>query len=293
MRSRWLWIALSLGLIAVVWGGWSWVSERRFRNELMEANREMASGLHQLARQHLVCAHQPTERWDQGRLSTRDCARKSSATSTPPRLSCREFPRPAHLRSQAALARARLLMNTGRFAPAETLLLPILRERGPEAEQARNALQLLYHVQGRTGEIRELIDQSWANSGDAASLLTEALSSRSFRVSRRPCAENARECRRDRRPGLARQGEPGGLDRSIRARVKSARSVHRTPAGRRTGLARTTRPGAVDRRSRNRSSRQPVIFRSAGSPARKCSSFERGWPLGREMSTSSRARSLH
>ena len=32
MRSRWLWIALSLGVIAVVWGGWSWVSDRRFRS---------------------------------------------------------------------------------------------------------------------------------------------------------------------------------------------------------------------------------------------------------------------
>jgi hypothetical protein len=53
MRLRWLWIALGLGVIAVVRGEWSRVSERRFRRELLEANREMANGLHQLARQHL------------------------------------------------------------------------------------------------------------------------------------------------------------------------------------------------------------------------------------------------
>jgi hypothetical protein len=52
MRSPWLWIALSLGAIAVVWCGWSRVSERWFRRKLLEANREIAPGLHQLARQH-------------------------------------------------------------------------------------------------------------------------------------------------------------------------------------------------------------------------------------------------
>ncbi len=96
--------------------------------------------------------------------------------------------------SRVALVRARLMMNTGRFAPAEALLLPILRERGLEAEQARNALQLLYHVEGRTGEIRELIEQSWASSDDAASLLKKLylLDHSAFPVDRvRKTLENA------------------------------------------------------------------------------------------------------
>ena len=63
MRSRWLWIALGLGLIAVVWGSWSRFNERRFPRELMEANRKIASSLHQLARQHLstLAAQRPNE----------------------------------------------------------------------------------------------------------------------------------------------------------------------------------------------------------------------------------------
>ena len=44
MRSRWLWIALSLGLLAVVWGGWIWFEERRFQRELNDALSEMAGG---------------------------------------------------------------------------------------------------------------------------------------------------------------------------------------------------------------------------------------------------------
>ena len=63
MRSWRFWIALGLGLIGVVWGGWNRISERRYRRELSEANREMASGLHQLARQHLaaLAAQRPNE----------------------------------------------------------------------------------------------------------------------------------------------------------------------------------------------------------------------------------------
>ena len=54
MRSRWLWIALSLAVIAVVWCGWNWVVDRRYRRELFQANRELANGFHQLARQRLA-----------------------------------------------------------------------------------------------------------------------------------------------------------------------------------------------------------------------------------------------
>ena len=54
MRSRWLGVALGLGLIAVVWGGWSTLEELRFRRELRAAEREMSAGLYRLARQRLT-----------------------------------------------------------------------------------------------------------------------------------------------------------------------------------------------------------------------------------------------
>jgi enediyne biosynthesis protein E4 len=170
MRSRWLWIVLSLGLIALVWGGWSWLGERRFRSELAEADREMASGLHQLARQRLLAITNQRSRWDEANYRLGLCEEILGHFETAETALSR-IPAHSSLASQAALARGRLMMNTGRFAPAEALLLPIIRERGREADQARNALQLLYHIQGRTGEIRELIDQNWASSGDKAALL--------------------------------------------------------------------------------------------------------------------------
>jgi len=170
MRSRWLWITLGLGLIAVVWGGLSWVDERRCRRELREAEREMASGLHQLARQRLsaLVKGRPgsTEAAYQLGLCEEILGHVDAAVAEWARI-----PSNDPLSNKAAVGRARVLMNTGRFAPAEALLLSIPRDRGLEAQQARQALQLLFHIQGRTDEIRELIIETWAQSGDPASVL--------------------------------------------------------------------------------------------------------------------------
>ncbi len=121
MRSRCLWIAMGLGLIAVVCGGWSQVSERRYRHELFEANREMASGLHQLARQRLsnLTAQRPgeAEAVYQLGLCEEFLGHFTAAEALWSRI--RATSSFAH---KAALARARVLMNTGRFAPSEALL---------------------------------------------------------------------------------------------------------------------------------------------------------------------------
>ena len=136
--------------------GWVELGQRkRYRHELLEANREMASGLHQLARHRLSALTlrsgparpRPPINWVY--------ARKFSAISIPPNASGRVFPRPVHSPTRPRWRRARLLMNSGRFAPAEALLLSVPRHLGPEAEQANQALQMLYHIEGRTADIRE------------------------------------------------------------------------------------------------------------------------------------------
>ena len=170
MGSRWLWIALSLGLIVVGWGGWSRVSERRYRRELAEANREMASGLHQLAAATSFHADGATAERGRGRLSTRFM--RGSPWSFPFRRGLLVAYSHRTARSPTSpLWHARLFMNAGRFAPAETLLLSVPRGRRPESDQANQALQVLYHFQGRIAEIRELIKESWAQSVDPAIVL--------------------------------------------------------------------------------------------------------------------------
>src|SRR5215472_14969525 len=54
MRRTWLWVTLGLGALAATWGGFNWAETRRRYRELNQANREMAAGLHHLARQRLA-----------------------------------------------------------------------------------------------------------------------------------------------------------------------------------------------------------------------------------------------
>ena len=193
MRLRWLWIVPSLALIALVWGGWSWLGERRDRNELMEADREMADGLHQLAPARFVSLTNKRSGWDQANYRLGLCEEILGHFDAA-QAALSRIPSKSSLASQAALVRGRLAMNTGKLASARALLLTILREQGPSAEQARTALQLLYHIQGRTSEIRELIDQSWRSSSDAGGLLRKIylLDHSAFPVDRvRKTLENA------------------------------------------------------------------------------------------------------
>jgi tetratricopeptide (TPR) repeat protein len=170
MRWRWLWIALGLGLIAVVWGALSWAEDRRCRRELRQAERELADGLHRRARQRLSAVVKGWPGSTEAAYRLGLCEEILGHVDAALEQWSRIPPRDPFAR-RAALARARVLMNTGHFSPAEALLLSVPRDRGPEAEQARQALQLLYHLQGRTGEVRELIVEGWAQSGDRASVL--------------------------------------------------------------------------------------------------------------------------
>ena len=154
MRSRWFWITLSLVMLAAAWGGFHWFEERRCRHELAEAKREMASGLNQLARQRLAALVK---------------SRPGSVGAAYQLGLCEEvlghfdaalgawtgIPSNDPYAAKAAMGRARVLLNTGRFAPAETLFLSLTHGHGLEAEQARHALQLLFHIEGRSGEVRE------------------------------------------------------------------------------------------------------------------------------------------
>ena len=54
MRSMSFGIAGVVGLIVVVWGGWCWVEEQRYRRELDRAEKDMAGGRYRAARQRFA-----------------------------------------------------------------------------------------------------------------------------------------------------------------------------------------------------------------------------------------------
>jgi enediyne biosynthesis protein E4 len=170
MRSRWPWITVILLVVAFAWAGWSWQEERAVSRELREAKREMAGGLHQLALKRLAALSErrpaSTEVAYQLGLCEEALGQNAAALDAWSRISPTDA-----FASKAAVARSRVLMNTGRFAPAEELLLTLKGDRGLEGEQARQALLLLYHIEGRNADARELTLETWARAREPALVL--------------------------------------------------------------------------------------------------------------------------
>ena len=170
MRSRRLWIVICLGVIAAAGGGLIWANDRRCRLELALAKREMASGSVHRARQRLA---RLSEQWlasDEALFQLGLCDESLGHPAAAEMAWSRIRPT-SSLARQAGLGRARLLMNAGRFAPAETLLLSLPRDDSIDGQQVRQSLELLYRFQGRTAEVRDIIVESWAHADDRADLL--------------------------------------------------------------------------------------------------------------------------
>jgi enediyne biosynthesis protein E4 len=170
MRLRWVWIALALCGVALAWGAFRWADERSWRIELNEAKREVAGGQYQRARQRLIglCKRRPTASeaiYPLG-LCEEMLAQYGTVLTTLSRIPANDA-----FAKKATLARGRVLMNTGQFAPAEDLLSKLLDDRGLEGEQARQALLLLYHIQSRPSDLRDLTIASWTGAPEPATVL--------------------------------------------------------------------------------------------------------------------------
>jgi hypothetical protein len=169
---RWwaLWVAVGIGLIAAVWAGLDMIEGQRLRRELLVAKSEMAGGRYRLARQRL-------SELDKGRIRSTEAmyqlgvCEEILGRTTAALDAWSRIPASDPWRTKAALGRARVLMNTGHFAAAETELLAIPRGRGTEWQQARQALLLLCHIEGRTSDVRELTLEDWAGGAEPALVL--------------------------------------------------------------------------------------------------------------------------
>ncbi len=72
---------------------------------------------------------------------------------------------------EAALAGARALTNQGRFAAAEERLRTLARPAGPKGSPVRQALELLYRIEGRNNEVLPLLVEAWQGAVDPAVVL--------------------------------------------------------------------------------------------------------------------------
>ncbi len=73
--------------------------------------------------------------------------------------------------TRAAVGRAGMLTDTGRFAAAEAILEALPRGQDPDAPDVRQALELVYRLQGRMNDVRRLIVESWHGAPDPSAVL--------------------------------------------------------------------------------------------------------------------------
>jgi tetratricopeptide (TPR) repeat protein len=170
MRSRWLLCGLALAAIAALLGGWAWVTQQADRDELRQSQREVADEQYNLARRRLVGLVERRPSWGEALYQLGLCEEARGQAEAALAAWSRVAPgSPAALK--AALGRARVLMNAGRFGPAEAILVTLPRARRPESDQVRRALELLFLTQGRLDEVRDLLVESWDGATDPAGLL--------------------------------------------------------------------------------------------------------------------------
>jgi tetratricopeptide (TPR) repeat protein len=172
MRSKWLWIALCLGVIVAVsvWLGLSWLEERRCQRELRQAEGEMARGLYHLARQRLSDLIKRRPKRSEAAYELGLCEQAlghAQAAADAWSLVGPESP----FAAAATLARSRLYLNVGRFTPAESLLRSLPRGASPQARETRQALELLLRLEGRKDEVRDVILETWQQSDDPGMVL--------------------------------------------------------------------------------------------------------------------------
>jgi tetratricopeptide (TPR) repeat protein len=169
---------LGLGLAALGWGAWSALDAWRCGAALDLAKRELSRGLHGAAAGRLgpLLARWPD--WGEVGYLLGVCESSAGRPDAALAVWARVPPRSAFF-MPAALRRAQVEMDRGRFAAAEEVLLEALRRPRREALAARHLLgEVLWH-QGRHDELVELSEANWTilsrpdwpNPADARELL--------------------------------------------------------------------------------------------------------------------------
>ena len=175
MRKRlWLVSFLIFGAIAVTaWGGFRAWAARQFRVTLDQAKQELAAGHYAKARKRLIeLASRPDPDGEVDyHLGICEIYRGHAELAL---AAWKRVPPGGPFGARAALQCGMLAISSGQLTRAEEILQAALeRSPGPEAPAVLRGLQLLYHVEGRTEDVRRAIIASWPESDSPASLLKQ------------------------------------------------------------------------------------------------------------------------
>jgi tetratricopeptide (TPR) repeat protein len=175
VRSRIVWWSIcGLGLLTLTLAAGAYVIlDRSRRAELEEARHAMTEGRFAVARKQLV---QLAKTWDASgeiELLLGECelarGQREDAIAAWARV-----PPSSPFFGRAGLLRATHLINSGRYTPAEEVLLAALaRPDATTRYELERALGRLYRFEGRFDDVRRVIRSSWCRTLEPAAALKE------------------------------------------------------------------------------------------------------------------------
>jgi tetratricopeptide (TPR) repeat protein len=164
-------LALVLALIGAMAAGWN--RARRLRAELDRAQESIAAGRWATARRDLA---ELAQRWpaDGELLFLLGLCEEAQGMSARALAAWEKIPVRDAFYPRAAESRASVLMNLGRFAPAESCLIEAL-EAAPAADRypLLHALSRLFRLEGRSREVSEAFVAAWIGAPDPGELLQD------------------------------------------------------------------------------------------------------------------------
>src|SRR5262245_16651177 len=174
-RRRWRWLGLGAGVLGLAVAGTmaEMMQARHLRAELGGVQRAMAAGRWAAARKDLTDL---AGRWPGRGEVLFLLGRCEEALGKPERALAAWVRIPARDESYARAAewRGSVLINLGRYAPAESCLLQAV-EQAPAADRYHplRALARLLRLEGRYAEVSEVLMAAWAGAPDPSELLED------------------------------------------------------------------------------------------------------------------------
>jgi tetratricopeptide (TPR) repeat protein len=165
-------LILGVALVGLAWGTARAVDHWRYRSIIDRAKARIASGSPADARRFLSQAAPLCPGNGEAEFLLGACeqalGRFDSAETAWSRV-----PGSSSFAGNAAMLRARLLLKRDRFAEAEKLLPMAMRAPGQHGIEAREMLVHLFNLEGRFGEVRRLVEDSWDTYPDRFGLLRQ------------------------------------------------------------------------------------------------------------------------
>ncbi len=166
-QSRWGRLLLvAVTALSLIWGGWKLLEIRRYRRDMAEIKREIQVGRHGHAARKLVALSAWKPDSDEAAYLLGVCEKARGQPLAAFQAWERVSPG-SSFGSRAIRARMDLLIERGRLTDAENLILNATADRRLDGSEVRLFLGLVYSLEGRIEEGRDLIESCWDRLNEA------------------------------------------------------------------------------------------------------------------------------